>query len=232
MTSEFSVSFESRRGELAKRGKFVSILRQNPHSGMVRSNTLGAVLHHAMTAQMNDTCFHRKIEYSIAGISGSGLFDPADLGLKTFGFSSACWRGYVAGYTLTENQLLLTRLQLGLAPADLRRATEIFGPPAERSDGFIFQNLGRPVPYTGGLLLADGFITELYVHMGFHPAWKYQEVRELIFDQGCLIADEDRSGQMTKVREKISSKEQLRPTAKAGPEEIERWIEECFSRKY
>jgi hypothetical protein len=38
-----------------------------------------------------------------------------------------------------------------------------------------------------------GFIAELYVHMGHHPAWKYTQVLELIFDDGCVAALNDRS---------------------------------------
>jgi|GEM_PF-5684857 len=41
-----------------------------------------------MTAQINDTCFHRKIEYSLSGISGTGLFEPQSLGLKPVATSS------------------------------------------------------------------------------------------------------------------------------------------------
>lgn len=44
----------------------------------------------------------------------------------------------------------------------------------------------KDVPLSGGLLLGEGFIQELYVHMGFHPAWKYLHVIELIFEGGQL----------------------------------------------
>ncbi len=32
---------------------------------------------------------------------------------------------------------------------------------------------GCLVPFTGALLLGERFITSTYVHMGFHPAWKF-----------------------------------------------------------
>ena len=32
------------------------------------------------------------------------------------------------------------------------------------------------------MLACEGFIDALYVHMGFHPAWKFEHVEELIFE--------------------------------------------------
>lgn len=186
-----------------------------------------------MTAQINDSCFHRKIDYSIAGISGTGLFDPTDLGLRPLGLNTACWRGYVAGYSVVGDELLLSRLQIGLEGEDVQRAVELFGAHKGKDFcGLVFQDLTRPVPFTGGLLLADGFIRELYVHMGFHPAWKYERVRELSFHEGRVIADEDRSEQMAGVREKIIATSPLKPNPAATRDEVEGWIEDCFSRKY
>lgn len=52
------------------------------------------------------------------------------------------------------------------------------------------------IPFSSGLLLGDGFIRELYVHMGFHPAWKFERVVELIFEGGQLTRSHDRSEQL------------------------------------
>jgi hypothetical protein len=46
-----------------------------------------------MTAQINDTCFHQKIDFNVAGISGTGIFEPAAIGIEPFATSTACWRG-------------------------------------------------------------------------------------------------------------------------------------------
>ena len=50
-----------------------------------------------------------------------------------------------------------------------------------------YADVNYPIAYTGGLLLARGFIQKLYEHMGFHPAWKYEQVIELS-EQASLSA--------------------------------------------
>lgn len=195
----------------------------------------------AMTAQINDTCFHRKVDFSVAGISGSKLFEPADVGIQPVAMSTACWRGYVAHYSIIDDGIFLTSLHLGLAQSDAIRARagkgpELFGrlPTNDRFQGFLYEGFQSPVPFTGGLLLAAGFIDELYVHMGFHPAWKYTNVREVIFEAGRVIAEHDRSAEMAEVRTKFIEQTRrpdgrLNPPAKA---DIATWVEKCFSREY
>jgi len=194
-----------------------------------------------MTAQINDTCFHRKIDFAVAGISGTGLFDPSNLGFQPVSMSTACWRGYVAHYSVIDSQLYLTSLHLGLSNEDAIRARagngpQIFGisPQPDRFAGFIYEGLQSPVNFTGGLLIADDFIRDLYVHMGFHPAWKYKNVREVIFDAGYLVDDFDRSLDMEKARLNFirDSKETGNKPNIPSRVEIEAWIEKCFSRNY
>ncbi len=47
---------------------------------------------------------------------------------------------------------------------------------------FTDSNLPAPISFTGGLPIAADFIQELYVHLGFHPAWKFREVHGIILD--------------------------------------------------
>jgi hypothetical protein len=91
--------------------------------------------------------------------------------------------------------------------------------------------LGHRVPFSGGLLLADDFIDELYVHMGFHPAWKYREVHELVFLDGDLVLEADRSEQIAEFRQEIRDRP-LEPGSGSEREDIRRWIERCFSQEY
>ena len=197
--------------------------------------------HRAMTAQINDTCFHRKIDFSVAGTSGSGLFEPATIGIQPVSMSTACWRGYVAHYSILDGELFLTSLQIGLAPDDSIRARagkgpELFGvlPTADRFSGFSYEGFQSRAAFTGGLLLADGFVRELYVHMGFHPAWKYKTVREVIFEAGHVTADFDRSAEMADARTKFLEENQRSDGRFDEPKrgDIEAWIGKCFSREY
>ena len=73
-------------------------------------------------------------------------------------------------------------------------AQAIIGPYESKPDLLpikeVIVRAGAPVD------LADGFIQNLYVHMGFHPAWKYREVHELLFEDGRLLHAQDRSAAM------------------------------------
>jgi hypothetical protein len=52
------------------------------------------------------------------------------------------------------------------------------------------------VPFSGGLLLGQGFIRTTYVHMGFHPAWKFEKVAELLLEHGGVTSTLDRSAEL------------------------------------
>jgi hypothetical protein len=109
-------------------------------------------------------------------------------------------------------------------------------PPADRHGPFSFSDnyydVGLPLPFTGGLLLGKGFIPELYEHMGFHPAWKFRKVIELIFADGILTAAHDRSADMERIRE--AKAESGKPKSKrfSSPVDMVGWIEDCFDRRY
>jgi hypothetical protein len=194
-----------------------------------------------MTAQINDTCFHRKIDFAVAGISGDGLFDPATIGIEPVSMSTACWRGYVAHYSICDGELFLTSLHIGLPQDDAIRARagkgpELFGvlPIADRFSGFLYEGFQSPISFSGGLLLAHDFIRDLYVHMGFHPAWKYKDVREVIFDAGRVTDDSDRSADMAAARAQFidDTKHSEGRFHEPTRGDIEEWIQKCFSREY
>lgn len=199
-----------------------------------------------MTAQIDDTFRYRKREYAVAGIGEGELFDPSLLDLKPAGTCSACWRGYHAVFAVVESRLVLDKLHVNLITRvegkpgyDQVEGPAINGilpaPPKKRQD--IFNNhyvgLKYHLEYSGGLLLADGFIESLYVHMGFHPAWKYKTVIELIFDAGTLKEEFDRSERMAEIRKMVSRSRKKEPsTEMPSQEEIKRFVERAFDRRY
>jgi tetratricopeptide (TPR) repeat protein len=170
-----------------------------------------------MTRQIDDLFRYKGIEYAVCGISEGEVFDPwslMDVGPTLFGGGTACWRGYQAVYGLADSQLVLD--ELGISLYDKREETyaEHVGPPingvspTERGERASFFNnyytgLGYRLDYTGGLLLGEGFIRELYIHMRFHPAWSYTNVVELVFDKGVLVNEFDRSEPMAELRKQI-----------------------------
>ncbi len=176
---------------------------------------------------------YRGKSYSLAGKNGTGLFDPADHGVKPVGRCSACWRGFLCTYAVRDRRLLLDALAVCLDGP----APTLFGVPPKQDEGSIrrfdavYEGLAHTVPYTGGLLLAVDFIEELYVHMGFHPAWKYREVHELVFRDGELVQEADRSEQTIEFRRELGYRP-LEPGFGARPADVKRWIERCFRQEY
>jgi hypothetical protein len=179
-----------------------------------------------MTAQISDTFVYREREYSLAGINGSGLFDPAEHGIIACMLSTACWRGYYCTYEVTNGALFLTQLNIGLSRSsylvDVGEGPILFGrtpsqytlhswnsylkedKPSQLVAECFFDNLREFVPLTGGVLLGADFIHKMYFHGGFQPAYKFHTVYELIFEKGKLVKEVDRSAEMTELREAIA----------------------------
>ncbi len=186
-----------------------------------------------MTAQFPDHVTYRGKSYSLAGKNGSGLFDPTAHGMNPVGSCTACWRGFVCSYAVDGRGLLLDKLEVCLeVPAPV-----LLGRPPTPDTGehalfdAVYERLNHRVAYTGGLLLAADFIEELYVHMGFHPAWKYREVHELMFRDGALVQETDRSERAAAFRKEMECRP-LELSRGATQADIKRWVEQCFSQEY
>ncbi len=199
-----------------------------------------------MTAQINDTFRYHAKEYAVAGISEGELFDISILELEPSMASTACWRGYQAQFTVVQSHLVLDTLHVNLLrPGEGKNRYEreagpvingVTPSPSSRDLDFFnnhYQGLSYHIEYSGGLLLADGFIQSLYVHMGFHPAWKYETVIELIFDGGVLTGEFDRSERMAEIRESISQSWGKENSSRMpSDDEIKQFVERAFDRRY
>jgi hypothetical protein len=188
-----------------------------------------------MTAQISDVVEFDGVSYSLAAIDGVGLFDPADHGLQVTMTSTANYRGYRACYAVRDARLLLAALHdVGLVVAVEETPPEALPRLAGKTprwDGYAFayDDLDLAVPFSGGLLIADGFIDELYVHMGFHPAWKYRRVHELVIDGGRVIRTLDRSEEIAAVRETMAGRDRPDPDDR---DRLKSWIARTFERDY
>jgi len=185
-----------------------------------------------MTAQVPDTILVNADEYILAGVNGGGLFDPLDHGMRPVMATTACWRGFECRYRVRDDRLLLDALQVNLdepAPTVLGVTPET--PPDSSDYSAIYRDMAAPIGFTGGLLAARDFIEELYVHMGFHPAWKYREVRELLVEGGVVTANRDCSEQISETRQRLSE-HPLEPGPGAQRDEIMAWVQATFSRDY
>jgi hypothetical protein len=95
----------------------------------------------------------------------------------------------------------------------------------------VYKWVNTAVAFTGGMLIGADFIDEMYVHMGFHPAYKFRVVHELIFEDGQLKSATDQTSAMEKVRAKLKGRA-LKPGPGASDAELTAWIEGTFSLKY
>lgn len=160
-----------------------------------------------MTAQVPDSVRIDGTDFDICGVRGEGLFDPESYGIETSAPNTACWRGYVCRYDIVNDHLVLDELRLWSEPRrwlDNRPILEdFFGDrlAIDNDQTWIDANgLACAVPFTGGLLLGDDFVEDLYVHMGYQSAYKYRCVLELTFESGLLVSRSDRSPEMEEIR--------------------------------
>ena len=189
-----------------------------------------------MTAQFNDLFKYQYKEFAIAGISAGELFRPDDFGLHPIPASTACWRGYIAVFAISDSNLVLDTLSVNLQESQGPTINGIL--PETPTVGLklfnnVYKGLKYPIHYTGGLMLGHDFISELYVHMGFHPAWKYKTVFELLFENGRLTGEFDRSERAAEMRrEAQESKSKDEPNGMPTKKEVSDFIERAFDRSY
>jgi len=184
-----------------------------------------------MTAQMSDSFLLEEKKFSLVGDNGSGLFNPSDYNLQPLPRITSCWRGYVCTYKTLHNKLLLDALVVNL---DHEGPAINNIPPSFSNQGTFnntYNDLNLHMDFTGDILVAQGFIQQLYVHMGFHPAWKYETVFELHVSQGHVLETKEVSEEMADLRDKMSH-QPLKPDRDASKQEIENWIESTFKRNH
>jgi len=184
-----------------------------------------------MTAQINDSFLFQVQKFSIVGVNGERLFHPAEYGLQPLPRITSCWRGFVCTSKTLHNELLLDTLQtnLDLAGPAINNILPEFSTRSTFNN--TYHDLNLHIDFSGGMLVANGFIQALYVHMGFHPAWKYETVIELAFSNGYLLDTKDVSGQMAELREKMT-RQPLQPGTDASRQELDDWIASTFKRSY
>ena len=200
-----------------------------------------------MTAQISDSIWINEENFSVVGVNGNDLFIPQAWGINPVATVSSCWRGYVCQYKIQSNKLILDNLQVsfgiyennGIGQAFVpQTSTAINGviPNAPGGDyplfNNIYENLGLEINFSGGILAGNGFIHALYVHMGFHPAWKYHHVHELILAKGNTQEIRDVSGVIEKIRNKMIEHPLAADISESSQRDFESWIEKSFRLNY
>lgn len=164
-----------------------------------------------MTAQRGDIYKHQKYEYSIVRMSPGTNFNPTKYGIISESISTDCWDGYWCAYGLENGKLCLKELYInsqngqyppikGILPD---RRCRLFGHNYIEYDGYHRYSLNMEIPYTGKILVGEGFLSKYYIHMGFQRPWAWEKLTELLFLDGRLIEVNDQSSVAAKIREKI-----------------------------
>lgn len=93
-----------------------------------------------------------------------------------------------------------------------------------------YVEIQAPISFSGGLLLADDFIRDYYIHQGYQRAYAFREVHEYLFEDGRLMAHRDVSQHMSAIRKE-------HPPQKDAPdwsslEGHADWIEKRYCQEY
>lgn len=188
-----------------------------------------------MTGQISDQFKYEGELYELVGIDGESLYSAEDFGITTQMASTACWRGYQMFYDCVNGELILDSLQvrtkdkISINGVDPKETVDEDG----NAWGFfniIYENLSLKTKFTGSILLANDFIREMYVHMGFQTPESFKKVIEIEVKDGDIIKVTDISVKMEKRREHGREKPSRPPTIE--DKDIEDWIKDRFSQDY
>jgi len=188
-----------------------------------------------LTAQAANQVILKDQKFNLVGFTNEGLIKPQDFGIIPKGIGSFCWRGFITTYKIDLNSNFL--LEEMVVHSEVNReiikinGVEPISPKSKWQKKIfkrLYEGINLKTKYSGYLLIGKDFIDELYIHMGFHPAWKYNEVYELKIDYGKVLSIKDLSEKMKIYREllKEENHDQLKK------DEIENWITKTFEQKY
>ncbi|MCY1023223.1 hypothetical protein [Pyxidicoccus sp. MSG2] len=193
---------------------------------------------------------YRERFFFIDAVRGSGLFQPEPHGLHPQVVSIPDVGRYQCTYGVSDGALYLEQFRLRLPYVErLRirtgRGPRLFGREAsvdldekERLP-VLFQDLHAPIPFTGGMLLGDGYIhaldlpepmREVRRHTA-HTAICWNEVHELRFQEGCLTEAHDVSEATARLREELAV-ETSEPGTPAWSEDLQRRLGGIFRLDY
>ncbi|MCE7747278.1 MAG: hypothetical protein GPJ51_02705 [Candidatus Heimdallarchaeota archaeon] len=181
-----------------------------------------------MTGQVADSFLYEGEIYSLIGIDGDEPFSPLNYDILPVSPHTACWRGFVLYYKLSDGKLLLQDMQL--SAEEYKEINGITPKKTDDSFNFHYQDLDLYLEFTGKLLIAKDFIQDMYIHMGFQRPSAYETVFEIIFDNGMIVSENDLSKLFKKRRKKNRSKG-AHPKS-MEEDDLQEWIKGTFSLDY
>ena len=164
-----------------------------------------------MTAQIGDIYKYNNKECRLVARDSSNLFNPKAFGMEPHAMSTACWRGYFCEYAIIDDELFLEKLCLFNADGKypLLNGIKAVKPKFKYAGYYEYRNINMPISYTGKMLVGNEFIREYYIHMGLQKPWAYQELLELVFEDGILLECNDYSYIAKKIRQLIDDEKRM-----------------------
>lgn len=186
-----------------------------------------------VTAQIPDQFKYEGEAYDLVGIDGGFLYEPQYFGITPKMASTACWRGFQMFYDCKDGQLILDHMHV--RTDDKVKVNDIAPKEAGNPDEMAFFNtfyedIGLKTKFTGSMLLAKDFISEMYVHMGFQSPESFRTVLEIHVEDGDIIEVKDLSEEMEE-RRKRGRVAPSQPETDERPD-IEDWVKDRFSLDY
>ena len=139
-----------------------------------------------MTKQFNDSVRAWGETWVLIGFTHREPFEVSKR-LDVRPASTACWRGYVCGFVIEADQLVLDSLSIG-TDAEPR---QFLGRPPERGErGFSasYSQLAHPVDYSGGILLGRDRASLERPRALFDPPWAYARTVEVVLEEGRVVS--------------------------------------------
>lgn len=163
-----------------------------------------------MTAQTHNRVVFEGNIYRLLATSGDKLPAPLTFGIEPRIWSTANRRGYITTFICQNNKLLLNEFHIGYVENDNWKPINNIKPEIYYREGWVQHNLKQPsyekrpygkvysnlnivVDFSGGILIGNDFIQELYSHGGFQETYKFKSVYELLFQNGTLTQSLDQS---------------------------------------
>ena len=163
--------------------------------------------------------------FALLGVDGEKLFTPKDAGIeRTKPTITSCYRGYTRWFSIKDDILRLDQININTdeeITINNKKSLE------EDSDKFFqkrFTDLDFKMDFTGRILVADDFIDEMYIHLGFQRPYAFETVFELHFKKGTLVKKNNLSNQMARIRELDNISDDKLP--KDLKKEISYWLKE------
>lgn len=183
---------------------------------------------------------------SLVALSSVMLFDPKNYGMEPHASSTACWRGYWCEYAIEDDELLLKDLYLynsddkypplngvEVSLPEFKEYKCQGGKKIIMKAHFghrVYKDVNIPIPYTGKILLGDGFMREYYIHMGFQRGWAYKKLIELVFEEGILLECNDLS-HIAKAQREAMVQGNINPQ-RPDVDILSKFVDDSFSLDY